>query len=552
MTRILILSLCLYIPISLPKVVGQESDTTTSKGTLDARRPKLRLEDSKSDVKAAKPKKESKGCFKTVAALARVRTFARKSRVLANAATTDSGFETASKDKLKEAWIGKLNIGVIKPVMQFRIVTLKSGKTTAFFDSITEGRTGFEATWSVDGDMLKFDVAKIKLRFRGTLNKKRDTAEGTWSQGGRKLPLTLKKQATEYDKAAHVWPEQTKGTLSSAVEGGDLDRVKLLIENGADPIAMDRNGVTPFQLATIRGYGKIADYLVAKGASRSPAIPSGDELTDRLLRRIVKKHSPGVAVLVSKDGKVLFKKSYGLADRENGRKVQPDTKFRIGSVTKQFTAAAILKLQEQGKLSVNDKLSRHLPDFPRGDDVRLRHLLTHTSGIPSHTSKPDFMRKVVSPVKPEQVIDTFKNDRFDFEPGEKHIYRNSNYFLLGHIASKVSGKSLDAFLQSEFFKPLGMKNTGVYRNDAPPDGEALGYSYEGGGLKHAINWDMSWAGGAGALYSTVGDLNRWNEALFAGKVLNQSTLESAFAGATTSDGKETNYGYGWKIASVKE
>lgn len=356
------------------------------------------------------------------------------------------------------------------------------------------------------------------------------------------------------------------GALSIAVAAGDLDRVKGLVDGGADLTDRDLNGLTVFQLSTLHGHGKVVNFLATRGADRTEPMPSGVLLADRLIQRIVKPHSPGVAVLVSRDGKILFTKGYGLANRETKRMTLPDTKFRIGSVTKQFTAAAILKLQEQGKLNVNDALSKHLPGLPRGDEVTLRHLLTHTSGAPSYTGKPDFTDKVTSPIKPEALIDSFKNDPFKFKPGERFSYSNTGYFLLGHIVARVSGKSLGAFLRSEFFQPLGMNDTGVYRNEAPPNGEALGYSYDDGGLtqkltkalgfssggdtiKRAIDWDMSWAGGAGALYSTVGDLHRWNEALFTGKVLSPSSLESALTSGKTADDEETGYGFGLKFAT---
>ena len=136
-------------------------------------------------------------------------------------------------------------------------------------------------------------------------------------------------------------PGQIRNELSSAIARGDLEAVEQFIEGGADPNGKDRNRLTPYQVAKISGYGRIADFLVEHGADGSIAIPSGEVLTDNLLLRIVKKHSPGAAVSVSRDGKVLFEKGYGLADRDNKRQVGLGTKFRIGSVTKQFTAAAI-------------------------------------------------------------------------------------------------------------------------------------------------------------------------------------------------------------------
>jgi len=274
------------------------------------------------------------------------------------------------------------------------------------------------------------------------------------------------------------------------------------------------------------------------------------EKADALLSGLIETNDPGLAVLVAQNGKILFEKCYGLADREHHVPVIPQTTFRIGSIGKQFTASAILKLQEKGKLSVNDKLSKYIPDFPRGDEVTLRHLLTHTSGIHSYTEKDGFMGRVTSAIKPDDLINSFKNDPYDFDPGKKWHYDNSGYFLLGRIVEKVSGQSYGDFLQKNFFEPLGMTNTGVYRAHLGLPHEALGYSLEGAEFTDAVNWDMSWAGGAGMLYSTVEDLFRWNEGIFNDRVLDAASLKAAFTPVKTSENQlnsDTGYGYGWFI-----
>jgi CubicO group peptidase (beta-lactamase class C family) len=212
-----------------------------------------------------------------------------------------------------------------------------------------------------------------------------------------------------------------------------------------------------------------------------------------------------------------------------------------------------LKLQEDGKLSVDDKLSKFFPNFPRGDEVTLRHLLTHTSGIKSFTSKPDFYSTVTAFATQEQTIDSFKNEPFDFEPGAKMSYNNSGYFLLGAIIEKVSGKPFNDYLQETFFGPLEMHDTGVHSSSAVIKREATGYSYEGGKLIKATNWDMSRAGAAGSLYSTVEDLMRWNEGVFGGRVLSAESLEAAFTPVKLDSGEEPMmpYGYGWIMGQYR-
>ena len=283
--------------------------------------------------------------------------------------------------------------------------------------------------------------------------------------------------------------------------------------------------------------------------------PSPEKDADSVFNAFIKTNEPGVAVLVAQNGKILFEKGYGLADVEHRVAITPATKFRIGSITKQFTAAAILKLQEEGKLSVTDKLSKYIPDYPRGDEVTLQHLLTHTSGIHNFTQKQGFMQRVTNAVAIGDLIKWFKNDPYDFDPGAKTFFENSGYVLLGYIVEKVSGENYGTFLREKFFQPLGMTNTGVYRANLALTHEALGYSYEDHKYQRAVNWDMSWAGGAGALYSTVEDLYRWNEGIFNGKVLNEASLKAAFTPVKTKENEEDNsgdgYGYGWGITTLR-
>jgi CubicO group peptidase (beta-lactamase class C family) len=345
---------------------------------------------------------------------------------------------------------------------------------------------------------------------------------------------------------------QAQKLITTTWNSGDVEELQRLLDLGLDINSRTRSGLTPWLAARLKGQAELAQFLAGKGADCSAKMPPTRKMVDSLFENTIKPGGPGAAVLVARDGKVLFQKGYGLADVEHGLPVTARTKFRIGSISKQFTAAAILKLQEQGKLSVEDKLSKYYPDYLRGDEVTLRHLLTHTSGIHSYTDKPGFMDSVTKPVKPDVLVESFKKDPFDFDPGKRWSYCNSGYFLLGCIVEKVSGQSYEDFLRKSFFKPLGMKNTGVHHCDLELKNVALGYD---GSPKRAVNWDMTWAGGAGALYSTVGDLYRWNEALFHGKVLTAATLEAAFKPVKTSanqdDGSEAGYGFGWGISKFR-
>lgn len=182
-------------------------------------------------------------------------------------------------------------------------------------------------------------------------------------------------------------------------------------------------------------------------------------------------------------------------------------------------------------------------------------MLTHTSGIHSYTDEPGFSSLVSTPASPEAVITSIKTYPFDFNPGAQWRYSNSNYFILGNIVEKVSGKSYDDFLKQTFFDPLGMNATGVFHNDRPPAEAALGYSYKKGAFQKAAVWDMSRAGAAGWLYSTVEDLYRWNEGVFGHKVLKDESLAAAFTPVVTEENKgdklDDGYGYGWGVSHFR-
>jgi CubicO group peptidase (beta-lactamase class C family) len=342
-----------------------------------------------------------------------------------------------------------------------------------------------------------------------------------------------------------------------AAKGGDLDRIRLVLDRatGLDVNAKPRLGLTSWQIAKVCGRAEAAELLASKGADTTLRLPPAEAVVDAMLANVVHGDSPGAAVLVSRDGTTLFEKTYGYASLERHVPVTPRTKFRIGSVTKQFTAAAILRLQEQGKLSVEDPLSKFVADYPRGSEVRLRHLLTHTSGIHSYTDKPDFLATVSTPIKSvEDHIHSFRDDPFDFSPGERWSYSNSGYFLLGHIVEQVSGESYAEFLRKQFFEPLGMKDTGVYRNGVALADEATGYAQNGTKVEKALDWQMSRAGAAGALFSTVEDLARWNDALFAGRVLTKASTDAAWTAVTTvaaPRATDEGYGFGWGVGRFR-
>ena len=237
---------------------------------------------------------------------------------------------------------------------------------------------------------------------------------------------------------------------------------------------------------------------------------------------------------VFRNGKLAFLKGYGRSNLEIGATVDENTVFRIGSLTKQFTAAGVLLLAEQNKLKIDDKLSVYLPDFPRADEVTLRDLLNHTSGIHNFTEGPLLDEISTSGATVEQLIVGIASQSplYDFEPGTGWWYSNSNYALLGAVIEKVSGQSWRVFMKAEVFDRLGMANTSVDDARDIVAGRASGYSLIGGDankFRNADFTDMSVPYAAGAIRSTAADLARWNEGLFGGKLLSAQSLKEMLA-----------------------
>ncbi|WZP00847.1 serine hydrolase [Isosphaeraceae bacterium EP7] len=252
------------------------------------------------------------------------------------------------------------------------------------------------------------------------------------------------------------------------------------------------------------------------------------------------------SVLVAKGGEVVLTRGYGLANAEYGIANTPETKFRLGSITKQFTATGILILAERGKLAVEDPVGKYLDDAPAAwEKVTIHHLLTHTSGIPSYTDDPAFMKVNMVPQTVGSMVAGIKAKPLDFEPGSKYHYNNSGYFLLGAIIEKVSGMTYEAFLGAEIFKPLEMTETGYDHHETVLPNRASGYDRRGSELRNAPHLDMSLPYAAGSLYSTVGDLYKWDRALKAGKLLSGKSFEAMYTPF------KDNYAYGWAVTDFK-
>ncbi|MDO6473478.1 serine hydrolase [Maribacter sp. 1_MG-2023] len=275
------------------------------------------------------------------------------------------------------------------------------------------------------------------------------------------------------------------------------------------------------------------------------------EQIDELLKEYLAYSKFNGSALVAKDGKVIFKKGYGMANMEWDIPNNPNTKHRLGSVTKQFTAMLILQLAAEGKLDLQAPITTYLPEYPKenGDKITTHHLLTHTSGIPNYTSFPDFFKDVSrDPYTLEEFTTKFQDMDLEFTPGEKFNYSNSGYFLLGVLIEKLSGKTYEEMLDEKIFFPLGMKESGFDHHSTILKNRATGYEKNGNGFINSPFLDMSIPYAAGSLYATVEDLYLWDQALYTNKLLSQEFMDMYFKPHIPAFGS-FHYAYGWMVGN---
>lgn len=265
------------------------------------------------------------------------------------------------------------------------------------------------------------------------------------------------------------------------------------------------------------------------------------------LKKMIPADGPGATVLLMRDNEVLFRGAAGLASIELEVPMRPDHVLRIGSITKQFTAAAILLLQDRGELNVSDEITLYLPEVPtHGERITIAHLLSHTSGIFSYTDLPgywdgNFLRTDVSV---DELIGLFSDQPLQFSPGSEFSYSNSGYVLLGAIIERITGKTYAEFMHSEIFAPLGLVDTQYGGRQVVPrraPGHAVGPDHR---YVNPLPISMTHPYAAGALLSTVDDLARWNSALFTGRLLSEESVRAMTTATQLNDGTMTEYGYG--------
>ncbi|MEW6510744.1 MAG: serine hydrolase [Bacteroidota bacterium] len=274
---------------------------------------------------------------------------------------------------------------------------------------------------------------------------------------------------------------------------------------------------------------------------------------DQTLSEQFKRDEPGATALVAREGRIVYLKAFGMANLELNVPLQVGTVFKIGSITKQFTAVAILQLAEQGKLHLQDEITRFIPDYPtHGNTITIEHLLTHTSGIRNYSSIRDTAKRGTVDFTPKEMVDYFMNQPMRFAPGTKWEYSNSGYVLLGYIIEIVTGTTYGEYLDENIFKPVGMTNS-LYASDSRlVKNRADGYAKSEGGFVNVPYLSMTQPYAAGSILSTVEDLYKWNRAVHSNKLIKKETLQRALTRYRLADGKETNYGYGWRFGYIQE
>jgi CubicO group peptidase (beta-lactamase class C family) len=261
-------------------------------------------------------------------------------------------------------------------------------------------------------------------------------------------------------------------------------------------------------------------------------------------------NEPGAAIIITKEGKELYKKGFGMANMELNIPTSTDMIFRLGSISKQFTAISILILQEQGKLYVKDDIQKHLPNYPTHNKlITIEHLLTHSSGIPNFTAFSNRTEIEQNQFNTSELLDIFKDKPLDFLPGERFAYSNSGYNVLGAIIEKVSGVTYETFVETEIFDKLNMKHSFYDNPREIVKNKITGYDRDSLGYKASKYTSMCAPFSAGGLRSNVVDMAIWNKSLHEGKLIPVSSLQKAFLPYKLNSGKLTDYGFGWFVSS---
>lgn len=308
--------------------------------------------------------------------------------------------------------------------------------------------------------------------------------------------------------------------------------------------AMDKSVIIVVSVIALVIIG-IAAYMNREAFTAKKQSPEMEKIQSYLDKQTENKNFSG-SVLIESKGKILVNKGYGMANYELKVPNTTKTKFNIGSITKTFTAVAIMQLAEKNKIGVEDTLDKYIKDYPKGDKIHISDLLSQKSGIPDYTEFPEFMDTTVRLYRtPEQIIDSFKNKPLEFTPGSKYKYSNSAYVLLGYIIEKTSNLTYEEYLKENIFKPLNMNDTIVVDSKKLIENRASGYSVNNRQIVNSDMVDHSFEFGAGGIYSTVEDLYKWYKSIYSDKLLKKASWNKMLTPYSEY------YGYGWLTGNVE-
>ena len=285
-------------------------------------------------------------------------------------------------------------------------------------------------------------------------------------------------------------------------------------------------------------------------AAAQPSLSPDDisRIDASVLKMLDATHAPGAAIAVEKDGVLVYTKAYGTTDAAGRTDITTQTQFEIGSITKQFTAAAIMQLAEAGKLKLSDKLAKYVPEYTAGKNVTIRQLLNQISGIPDYTEVPSFLQAATTqPGSVAAILKLVQGKPLNFRPGTEWQYSNTNYILLGRIVERASGQTYDAYLRKHVLDAAGMSNTVTIADEGALKDFPTGYNRHKGQFIAAPRFGAKWAWSAGYLVSTVGDLIKWDDAFFGGKIVPMRDVALMTSPGHLRSGAATNYGFGWLL-----
>lgn len=300
------------------------------------------------------------------------------------------------------------------------------------------------------------------------------------------------------------------------------------------------------------GFGLLAVLFALSFAAPAVAVSAKDAALvarlDALFAKAYPADEPGAAVIVQRDGETILRKGYGMANLELEIPVEPDMVFRLGSITKQFTAVAVMMMVEEGKLRLDAPITEYLPDFPlKGKRITVENLLHHTSGIKGYTEMDTFRAVSKLDKTVGEMVAFFRDEPFEFEPGTEFRYSNSGYFLLGAILEKVSGKTYARLIEERIFRPLGMSHSYYDRPETLIPRRASGYAGGKGSYRNADYISMTLPYAAGSLASSVDDLALWDASLYGDRLLSAASRRRLWTAGVLADGRGTHYGYGWGL-----